>query len=262
MITIRGNSPNECRACTRPQGASRKLRPSVVVTLSPRYIQSPQQTLICVMRPAIFMLHLFAGNFLPADLTPRSQRPAAAHVGMSKVMTPVWKILLVLNTAAGQERLRRLEQTMKGCGGPCSSQHTTKQRDPPAMSHWHWSDFQRWCRKKTNLTEQNFNECHVISFFSNIFAEKTWLKTGKSVKSSFRTHKGGESPSVLTSLTLSSFHNTLPSQAEVLSSLKRWELGEIILTPFWQLAILSQTLKQPQKKPFFFLFAASSLDLK
>lgn len=131
MITIRGNSPNERRACTQPRGASRKLGPSVVVTLSPRYIQSPQQTLICVMRPAIFMLHLFAGNSSPADLTPRSQRPAAARVGPSEGVTPGWKILLVSNTAAGQERIRRLEQTMKGCGGPCSSQHTTKQRDPP-----------------------------------------------------------------------------------------------------------------------------------
>lgn len=78
---FRGNSPNERRACTRPPGASRKLWPSVVVTLSRRYIQSPQQTLICVMRPAIFMLHLFAGNSSPADLTPCSQRPAAARVG-------------------------------------------------------------------------------------------------------------------------------------------------------------------------------------
>lgn len=174
MITIRGNSPNERRACTRPQGASRKLRPSVVVTLSPRYIQSPQQTLICVMRSAIFMLHLFAGNSSPADLTPHSQRPAAARVGTSECVTPVWKILLVLNTAAGQERIRRLEQTMKGCSGLCSSQHKTKQRDPPAMSDWHWSDFSA---KKISLSRISMNAT-LFNFFP-IYLQKNVITNRK-----------------------------------------------------------------------------------
>lgn len=176
MITIRGNSPNERRACTRPRGASRKLRPRVVVTLSPRYIQSPQQTLICVMRPAIFMLHLFAGNSSPADLTPRSQRPAAACAGRSEGMTPVWKILFVLNTTAGQERIRRLEQTMKGCAVASTRQN----RGIPLR--WVTDTGQIFsddATKKKNPTEQNFTECHIISDFFPLYLQKNVIKNRK-----------------------------------------------------------------------------------
>ena len=91
-------------------------------------------------------------------------------------------------------------------------------------------------------TGSNFNEFNIIH---TIFTEE-------SVMSTFRTLTLGRWILQLfrQASALPLFHSILPGQAGVLYLVKRWEQGGIILTPFWQLAILSQTLKQHQKNQF------------
>lgn len=66
-----------------PRGAARNLPVRCHCDAAAAHVQSPQQTLICLMmRPAIFTPHLLPANSSPADLTARhAEAPAAAGVG-------------------------------------------------------------------------------------------------------------------------------------------------------------------------------------
>lgn len=70
-----------------PDGTARNLPVRRRRNTAAAHVQSPQQTLICVMRAAIFTPHLLPGNSSPADLTAHAADEAPAAVRAS-----VWKI--------------------------------------------------------------------------------------------------------------------------------------------------------------------------
>lgn len=90
-----------------------------------------------------------------------------------------------------------------------------------------------WLLLLTRLYKQ-IHRYYEIAFVGKLFDRLLFLIETWQISGVFRFGLTGQrNPAALRQApALSFFHSTLPSQAEAQSSLKRWELREIILTPF------------------------------
>ena len=172
----------------------------------------PEQTLIYVMTLPIFMLHLFAGNSSNGGLdTPH---------GYQSPLQFARTLLLV----------RRLQYTMKRSGGSYSSHcEAQKKKDSPDGESLPLVLF----AEMTLLEKPTGRGFQWIQYYLHHFH---FICINRKIC----PQEGDESSSFPTSRALPLFHSTLPGQAGGLVMVKRWEQEGIILTPFWQLAILSQ----------------------